>query len=198
MLTNSAPVLMTPSHYLGGGRGYPDISALAHNFFIRFQNKTVAKDGTSASSPVIAGIVGLINAHRKRNNRPAVGLFNPLLYQIYDETNGTAFHDIWVGNNACTESGCTCKSGFPAVRGWDAVSGLGTPNLGRMLDAIDAIDARREANGNHRHWKPTQTPMPEPAIKPKPKTKLPRPRETVVAEQRGSQVSVAPEYVHFS
>jgi len=32
-----------------------------------------------------------------------------------------------------------------AAPGWDASTGLGTPNLGRMLAALDVIDARREA-----------------------------------------------------
>jgi hypothetical protein len=61
------------------------------------------------------------------------------------ETNGTAYNDITVGSNKCTESGCLCHTGFEAEPGWDASTGLGTPNLGRMLAALDVIDERREA-----------------------------------------------------
>jgi hypothetical protein len=38
-----------------------------------------------------------------------------------------------------------CKQGFDAAAGWDASTGLGTPDFGKILEAIDAIDARREA-----------------------------------------------------
>lgn len=80
-------------------------------------------DGTSASSPVVAGLVGLLNAHRQRAGRPNVGFFNPLLYQVWAETNGSAFNDIIEGSNRCTEGGCICKTGFNAVQGWDASTG---------------------------------------------------------------------------
>jgi tripeptidyl-peptidase-1 len=40
------------------GRGYPDIAALAHNFYIQISGNVGSEDGTSASSPVIAGIIG--------------------------------------------------------------------------------------------------------------------------------------------
>lgn len=61
--------------------------------------------------------MGLINAHRKRAGRPALGFVNPLLYQVYAETNGTAFNDIVQGSNKCTESGCWCQTGFDAKPG---------------------------------------------------------------------------------
>jgi len=51
-------------------------------------------------------------AHRVKNNRPVVGFLNPLLYQIFNETNGAAFNDIVEGNNRCTEGGCLCHTGF--------------------------------------------------------------------------------------
>jgi hypothetical protein len=59
--------------YNSAGRGYPDIAALAHNYYIQINGDVGSEDGTSASSPVMGGLMGLINAHRKRANRPAVG-----------------------------------------------------------------------------------------------------------------------------
>lgn len=56
-----------------------------------------------------------------------------------------AFNDITEGSNRCSESGCLCQSGFGATTGWDAASGLGTPNFAEIISAVDAIDARREA-----------------------------------------------------
>ena len=133
-----------------GGRGYPDISALAHKFFIVMDNETSSVDGTSAATPTIAGLVGLINTQRIAAGKPAVGFLNPALYKIHSATGGAAFNDIVEGNNACTEQGCWCKTGFAAAPGWDASTGLGTPNLGRILDAMSEFDRIREG-GSDKH-----------------------------------------------
>lgn len=126
-----------------GGRGYPDISALAHSYYIKIGGNDGFVDGTSAATPVVGGLIGLINAHRAKSGRPAVGFANPLLYKAF-ATDPTAFNDVTEGSNRCTESGCTCKEGFGAATGWDAATGLGTPNFGRLLAVIDQIDEARE------------------------------------------------------
>ena len=54
------------------GRGYPDISALAHSYLVDFTASSyeyLNVDGTSASTPVIAALVGRINAHLIRKLR---------------------------------------------------------------------------------------------------------------------------------
>ena len=56
-----------------------------------------------------------------------------------------AFNDVTKGDNSCTEDSCKCKTGFGATQGWDAASGLGTPNFGLLLEEIDAMDTTREA-----------------------------------------------------
>ena len=126
------------------GRGYPDIAALAHKFFIVTGGNPNSVDGTSAAAPSVAGLIGLLNAHRLRKGRKTVGFINPLLYKIHAETGGAAFNDITEGNNACTEQGCSCKTGFKAVKGWDASTGLGTLNYGVLLETMDALDEKRE------------------------------------------------------
>ena len=143
-LSNSSALPRSNSIYNSAGRGYPDVSGLAHKYWIKVNGRDGAVDGTSASSPAVAGLVARINAHRLSKKRPPVGFLNPLLYAVYNETEGAAFNDIVEGNNRCTESGCICHTGFEAAPGWDASTGLGTPNLGRMLEAIDAMDERRE------------------------------------------------------
>ena len=128
-----------------GGRGYPDIAALAHKFYIVMGNRTSSVDGTSAAAPTVAGLVGLINSRRVEAGLPPVGFFNPMLYRLHNATGGKAFHDITEGNNACTEQGCFCKTGFQATPGWDASTGLGTPNVGVMMEAMEKLDREREA-----------------------------------------------------
>jgi tripeptidyl-peptidase-1 len=54
------------------------------------------------------------------------------------------FNDITKGNNWCTESGCcpgdgnTNMFGYEAAKGWDPVTGLGTPNYGKMEAWLDS------------------------------------------------------------
>ena len=126
------------------GRGYPDIAALAHKFYIVMDGHDGEVDGTSAASPTVAGLVGLINTQRQQAGKPAVGFFNPMLYAVHNATGGAAFQDITEGNNACTEQGCWCKTGFMAAPGWDAATGLGTPNVGKMLEGMAMLDRLRE------------------------------------------------------
>ena len=136
-------------YFNADGRAYPDVSLVAENYLIIVQNRTNTISGTSAAAPVFAGLITLINAHRQEKGRPPVGFANPLLYKIYKMTNGKAFNDIVEGNNKCTEKAC-CDTGFSASPGWDPTSGLGSPNFGILLEAIDVLDAQREQSSEVR------------------------------------------------
>lgn len=143
-IANSASKMPPTQYYNNSNRGFPDVAALAHNYVIWAGSQTFV-DGTSCATPTWAAIIGLLNAHRIRAGKPVVGFANPLLYAIYTATKGAAFQDITTGDNACTESGCQCKYGFSAVAGWDAVSGLGSPNVAAIIVAMDKMDMEREA-----------------------------------------------------
>ena len=56
---------------------------------------------------------------------PSLGFLNPWLYK----KGFKGLNDIIGGNNP----GCG-TSGFTAVKGWDPVTGLGTPNFGLLKD----------------------------------------------------------------
>jgi subtilase family serine protease len=97
--------------------------------------------GTSASSPVFAGIVALLNQYLVKNgviNKPGLSNINPTLYQLAN-TNLSAFHDINAGNNIvpCTpgtpasypvSQQCPAggQFGYSAGVGYDLVTGLGS------------------------------------------------------------------------
>merc|ERR1712028_239619 len=80
--------------------------------------------GTSASTPVFAGIVSLLNDARLKKGLKPLGFLNPWLYQ-----NADAFTDVTVGNNRINRRGDPLHYGWDAVRGWDPVTGLGTPRF---------------------------------------------------------------------
>jgi subtilase family serine protease len=80
--------------------------------------------GTSAGSPQWASIVALAN---QKNGAP-LGFINPTLYQV-GRCAASDFHDITVGNNQLAGTAV----GFSAVSGWDAASGLGTPDVANLV-----------------------------------------------------------------
>jgi tripeptidyl-peptidase-1 len=130
---------LTPpsSDFNPSGRGYPDVSALGHNYYIELTGQVQAVDGTSAACPVFAGVMALLNAYRVSNGMSKMGFANPLLYSIWASTP-SAFTDITIGNNKCTEESC-CATGFSATTGWDAVSGMGTPVLPNLISGMQAL-----------------------------------------------------------
>jgi tripeptidyl-peptidase-1 len=120
------------------GRAYPDVSAIGHNCMI--YNKIygwIKVDGTSCSSPIFASIITILNNYQQKKGKSQLGYLNPLLYKMY-ENDKLTFNDITYGNSSCTELKCCGKNyGFLASEGWDPVSGLGTPNVKRIMDWLD-------------------------------------------------------------
>jgi kumamolisin len=97
-------------------RGVPDVSGDADpetGYDVRVDGTDTVIGGTSAVAPLCAALIVLINSSTAR----AAGFVNPLLYQ-----NPKDLRDITQGNNG----------GFAAQAGWDACTGLGSPN-GELL-----------------------------------------------------------------
>jgi tripeptidyl-peptidase-1 len=126
------------SYYNGQGRGFPDIAALGSAILI-FDGLVDTVGGTSASCPIVAGIFALLNDYAIAKTGKPLGFANPLIYQMA-VAHPAAFHDITVGDNICTEAGCStnCK-GFYCTTGWDPVTGWGTPVYSEMLAYIQTI-----------------------------------------------------------
>lgn len=116
------------------GRGYPDVSALGgevNPYCIVTGGSFEGVSGTSASSPVVAGIFALLNGLRTSQNKAPLGFLNPFIYQ-----NGAAFQDVTSGVN-----GNGRKYGFKAIKGWDAATGWGTPDY-EALSKVVMQDAK--------------------------------------------------------
>ena len=109
------------------GRAYPDLSAFATDFAIIYDNSVLHVDGTSCSSPTVAGIISLLNDVRMKQGKKTLGFLNPLLYQLA----GKGFHDITEGSNGNGQ----CP-GFKAAQGWDPTSGWGSPNFGILKSLV--------------------------------------------------------------
>jgi subtilase family serine protease len=90
-----------------------------------------AVGGTSASSPQWAGIAAIADQMAGRD----LGNLNPALYQIADNPAMYAadFFDVTVNNNQTTSI-----PGYSASQGWDAVTGLGTPDAAKLIPDLIA------------------------------------------------------------
>ncbi|KAJ5639390.1 uncharacterized protein N7484_007252 [Penicillium longicatenatum] len=105
------------------GRGIPDISAQASRFMVRDHGVYLTVGGTSASAPVIAGIVSQLNAIRLTQGKPRLGFLNPWLYT----TGLDGLTDIVDGASQGCAASPVHNAGWNATIGWDPATGLGTP-----------------------------------------------------------------------
>jgi kumamolisin len=104
-----------------GMRGVPDVCGNADpvtGYQVRIDGTDIVIGGTSAVAPLWAGLIARINATKGS----PVGFINPTLY-----ATPAALNDITQGNNGS----------FAASPGWDACTGLGSPN-GTKIAALFA------------------------------------------------------------
>ncbi|KAF2161061.1 hypothetical protein M409DRAFT_69933 [Zasmidium cellare ATCC 36951] len=111
------------------GRAYPDVAAQGNHDALVWNNTVRTVGGTSASSPTFAAVISLVNDALIARGKPTLGFLNPWLYggaykTLTDVTSGSSY-------------GCN-TTGFPAKEGWDAVTGFGTPNFSKLVDAAYA------------------------------------------------------------
>ncbi len=105
------------------GRGVPDVAGDADpatGYVTLVDGQAGVIGGTSAVAPLWAGLIALIN---QSIGKP-VGFINAVLYQ--DASTAADFNDVTSGNNGA----------YSASSGWDACTGLGSPNGARLAAAL--------------------------------------------------------------
>ncbi|XP_021394447.2 tripeptidyl-peptidase 1 [Lonchura striata] len=134
---HSASKLPPSSYYNSSGRAYPDLAALSDNYWVVTNRIPLPwVSGTSASTPVVAGMVALINDRRLQRGLAPLGFLNPVLYQLQKQGLGDAFYDVIQGCHLSCLDGTVQGQGFCATPAWDPVTGWGTPNFPRLLRAL--------------------------------------------------------------
>lgn len=106
------------------GRGVPDVAGVADpvtGYQVRVNHEDQVVGGTSAVAPLWAALLIRYNQLLKAS----VGDIFSVIYGL----PGTTFHDITHGNNA----------GYSAGLGWDACTGLGTPDGSALLTALEQL-----------------------------------------------------------
>jgi len=126
-------------YFNASGRGYPDVAAVGETWImIIMGGASEPIGGTSASSPIFAGIITLLNDYSLTKSGKSLGPINPFLYQMAAK-RPAAFTDITVGDNHCVEAGCDGCKGFNTAPGWDPVTGLGSPVYPEMLAYLQSL-----------------------------------------------------------
>jgi kumamolisin len=111
------PVSVNPSKYKG--RGVPDVSGDADpatGYQVLVDGRNAVYGGTSAVAPLWAALLARIN---EKLGKP-IGFVNTALY------SSNALRDITSGNNGA----------YTAAKGWDACTGLGSPNGQQLLTVL--------------------------------------------------------------
>jgi subtilase family serine protease len=126
-----------------GGRGVPDVACDADpvtsgwDIFVppapslgETSPQEEPVGGTSAATPCWAAIIALIDQDLVQLGLPKVGFANPALYYFARDPSGlpaTPFHQVTEGSNLH----------FVATPGWNAATGLGTPDVGHLADDFE-------------------------------------------------------------
>ncbi|KAI0367778.1 subtilisin-like protein [Pilatotrama ljubarskyi] len=120
-----------PALFNSSGRAIPDVSANGFPTVTVIAANVSIVGGTSAATPIFGAILTAVNDARLAAGKSPVGFINPA---IYSHMFAGAFHDVTNGTNP----GCG-TDGFPALPGWDPVTGLGTPNFPKLLQRFLAL-----------------------------------------------------------
>ena len=116
-------------------RNLPDVALTADGIFVVADNGNgySGVGGTSAATPLWAGLTALINQEAVAAGRSTVGYLNPAVYAIGKGVGYRfLFHDIIVGKNTNASSATL----FPAVPGYDLATGWGTPAGTNLIKAL--------------------------------------------------------------
>jgi kumamolisin len=128
----NVPPSVNPGAHVG--RGVPDVSGNADpatGYQVLADGQQGIVGGTSAVAPLWAGLIARLN---QQLGTP-VGFLNPLLYSQVAQAN--AMRDISKGNNDVTGG----IGGYPAGPGWDACTGLGSPDGTALANALSGAAA---------------------------------------------------------
>ena len=128
-------VFAEPSYQFGnvGKRQVPDLAACADPAtpaFVVINGQEGGIGGTSWAAPVVAGLLTRVNHARRLAGFKPLGFINPVLYDEQKQGHPLCT-DITVGNNSCF-----AVKGYDAQKGYDWVTGWGSPILTAWLDQL--------------------------------------------------------------
>ena len=112
----------------GSKRLFPDVSLVAApetGAYVRVNGQNKQIGGTS-SAPGLGRLLALLNESRVKAGKPTLPFLNPILYKL--TADDKCLRDI-VGNS---------NGDFEAVPGYDMVTGLGVPDVKKLVLKLTA------------------------------------------------------------
>jgi kumamolisin len=131
------------------GRQIPDVSADAdtntgYSTYISYLQSGVthtvwySNGGTSAATPLWAGIAALNNQYALTHCLGNLGQANPSLYHIFNSSSyANDFYDITIGTNRIYTDTVSNGLWYTATVGYDMVTGIGSPNAYNLVQDIN-------------------------------------------------------------
>jgi subtilase family serine protease len=128
-----------------GARDVPDVAFNASGFHDPYVVSTggnfVEVGGTSAATPLFAGILAIINQYlvaSKVQAQPGLGNINPMLYYL-GQNYASVYHDVTQGSNtvpcvpnSTQDCGSSATYGYTAGPAYDQVTGWGSVDAGKL------------------------------------------------------------------
>ncbi|OTB03826.1 hypothetical protein M426DRAFT_59567, partial [Hypoxylon sp. CI-4A] len=134
--------------YNESGRAFPDISAAGTNYVIQVGGYETDVLGTSASTPVVAALLALVNDSRLKAGKNSTGWLNPVLYS---STVREALQDVTTGVSQNCVFGDDKEPGWESIKGYDCVTGLGSIGDFQKLLAVHTASSTTRAHPILRH-----------------------------------------------
>ncbi len=119
------------------GRGVPDVAANASpesGYPIFVGGQPFVANGTSSSTPLWASLIAILNSNLGVN----LGFINPIFYGLGNACFNP-INPLWRDPDISYLADCPANNGYagiygyPANAGWDACTGLGSPNGNTLL-----------------------------------------------------------------
>ncbi|HTB22145.1 MAG TPA: protease pro-enzyme activation domain-containing protein [bacterium] len=118
-------------------RDIPDVSMVADSIFLEAEDgKSFSAGGTSAATPLWAGVLALVN---QQIAPTTVGLANPLLYGAASAGSYAADYNDIKDNSTNNYWNGPASGLYPAVAGYDLATGLGSPRCGLFAALIAQV-----------------------------------------------------------
>jgi len=119
-------------------RAFPDVAAAGDpNFagaYICYSAGCEVDGGTSLATPIWAGMLADMNSYIVAHTGDSgVGFLNPSLYFIAGHnTYHSDFHDVTCPDTSTRSQGGCTNGKYNTTANWDAVTGLGSPNVAKL------------------------------------------------------------------
>lgn len=129
-----------------------DAAEATPSYLIVTGGRVESVGGTSAATPLFAGITALLNQFLSKEDTPntsGLGNINPVLYRLA-HVAPEVFHDITTGTNlvSCPDGSVDCignSLGYIAGVGYDRVTGLGSIDAEKLAHAWTSADLGQSA-----------------------------------------------------